>query len=107
MTALARTILLSAAAALLLVMASPAPAQANDDDYWDNYRTAIRQVSAPQALAAARSYIHPDNALVVVVGRAADVLEPLRRFGPVTVYNTAGVEMPQGAAETPPPTATE
>ena len=36
MTALARTILLSAAAALLLVIASPAPAQANDD-YWDNY----------------------------------------------------------------------
>jgi predicted Zn-dependent peptidase len=60
------------------------------DDYWDGYRSAIRQVTAEQSLAAAREYIHPDQALVVVVGKAADIAEDLRRLGPVTVQSTNG-----------------
>ncbi len=45
-----------------------------------------------QALAAARQYVHPDDMLVVVVGKAADIVADLRRYGPVTVYDTAGHE---------------
>ncbi|MFW6049862.1 MAG: M16 family metallopeptidase [Myxococcota bacterium] len=60
------------------------------DTYWDTYRDRIRSVTTDQALAAAKTHIRPDEALVVVVGRAADVLEPLRRFGPVTVVDTRG-----------------
>ncbi len=60
------------------------------DDYWDNYRTAIREVTARQALAAAREDIRPDEALVVVVGKAADIAAPLTAYGPVTVYDTSG-----------------
>jgi zinc protease len=63
------------------------------DNYWDTYRTAIREVSASEALAAAREDILPDRALVVVVGKAADIAESLSAFGPVTVYDTGGEEV--------------
>jgi len=61
-----------------------------EDDYWDGFRSAIRQVSAEQAQAAAREHIRPDQSLVVVVGRAADVAEGLRQWGPVTIVDTDG-----------------
>lgn len=57
------------------------------DDYWDGYRTAIRSVTADSALAAARAHIDPAHALVVVVGDAATIAEPLRRWGPVRVID--------------------
>ena len=60
------------------------------DDYWDQYRKAIRATSASEALYAARKYIEPDKALVVVVGQAADFAESLRQFGPVTVVSPEG-----------------
>lgn len=62
------------------------------DDYWDSYRSSVREVNAAQALAAAERHIRPENALVVVVGKAADITETLRRYGPVRVLNTAGEE---------------
>jgi zinc protease len=58
------------------------------DDYWDSYRTSIRSVEPAQAHGAARSYIRPDTALIVAVGKAADIVEPLRRYGPVRVIGT-------------------
>lgn len=72
-----------------------------DDDYWDGFRSAIREVSAEEAQAAAREHIRPDQSLVVVVGRAADIAEGLRQWGPVTVVSTTGeVEHELEAAET-------
>ena len=76
------------------------------DDYWDGFRTAIREVSAPQAQAAAREHIRPDRSLVVVVGRAADVAEALTQWGPVTVVDQEGEvvsSMPAAGQETPAP----
>lgn len=60
------------------------------DDYWDSFRTRIGEVSPDEALAAARRHIRPDDALVVIVGKAADIAEGLRRFGPVTVLDDEG-----------------
>ncbi len=60
------------------------------DDYWDSYRSAIRSVTPEQAHEAARAYIQPDRALIVAVGRAADIVEPLRRYGPVRVVDAEG-----------------
>ncbi|MGF1469444.1 MAG: M16 family metallopeptidase [Sandaracinaceae bacterium] len=60
------------------------------DDYWDTYRTSIRDVTADEAFAAARAYIHPAEALVVAVGEASEIVEPLRRYGPVRVEDTDG-----------------
>jgi len=59
-------------------------------DYWDGFRSSIRSVTPEQAHEAARTYIHPDRALVVAVGRAADIVEPLRAYGPVRVVDTEG-----------------
>lgn len=60
------------------------------DGYWDDYRSTIRKTSAEQALKAAKSYITPDQSVIVVVGNAAEIAEPLRRFGPVTVVDAEG-----------------
>ncbi|MAQ15166.1 MAG: hypothetical protein CMN30_10290 [Sandaracinus sp.] len=81
------------------------------DDYWDGYRSAIREVSPAAALEAAKAHVHPDRMLVVVVGRAAEVAEPLRRWGQVTVLDDQG-EVKQtleaaGAESAPAPETSE
>ncbi|GAB5547458.1 MAG: pitrilysin family protein [Sandaracinaceae bacterium] len=63
------------------------------DDYWDGYRSAIREVTAAQAHAAAEQYIRPDRAIIVAVGKAADIVQPLRRYGRVRVIDTDGNEI--------------
>jgi len=79
------------------------------DDYWDTFRTQIRAVTAEQALAAAHQYIHPESAVIVVVGKAAEVAEPLRLYGDVTIVSPEGAvgetltRLP--AAATPAPAA--
>lgn len=60
------------------------------DDYWDGYRSEIRAVTAAQVLAAAHAHIATDTALVVVVGDADRIVEPLRPYGPVQVIDTDG-----------------
>ena len=62
-------------------------------DYWDGYRSAIRSVTPAQAHAAAQRYIRPDRALIVAVGQAAAIVEPLRRYGPVRVIDNEGNEV--------------
>ena len=57
------------------------------DDYWDHYRSEIRAVTAEAALTAARAHIDPEHALIVVVGDAASIAEPMRRWGPVRVID--------------------
>jgi zinc protease len=69
------------------------------DDYWESYRSAVRVVTPAQAHAAARQYIHPDRALVVVVGNADPFLQELRRFGPVTVLDDEGTVQQQFEAQ--------
>ncbi len=71
------------------------------DDYWEGYRKALTAVSAEEALEAARRYVHPERALVVVVGRAADVAPPLRRWGPVTIVDLDGKVLQRLEARAP------
>jgi len=75
------------------------------DNYWDGFRNQIQGVTGPQALAAAKQYIQPSSALVVVVGRAAAVRETLSQYGAVQVIDTDGklvVSTPAPAAATAP-----
>lgn len=60
------------------------------DDYWDMYQTEIVNTTAEEALAAAQEHIRPNEALVIVVGDASQILEGLRGIGPVTVENLDG-----------------
>lgn len=62
------------------------------DDYWDGYRSSIRQVGADDALACARRHVRPSEMLVVVVGDAAQIAESLRVWGPVIVTDEEGNE---------------
>ncbi|MDH3199525.1 MAG: insulinase family protein [Myxococcales bacterium] len=71
------------------------------DDYWDRYRRAIRATSGSEALYAAREYIKPDKALVVIVGQAADFAESLTEFGPVTVVSPEGEVKAQFSPQPP------
>jgi len=70
------------------------------NDYWDRYRRAIRATSGSEALYAAREYIKPDKALVVIVGQAADFAESLRQFGAVTVVSPEGEVKAEFGAQT-------
>ena len=60
------------------------------DDYWDRYRQWIRNTSSSEAQYVARSYIRPQDSLVVIVGQAADFAQSLQQFGPVTVVSPDG-----------------
>lgn len=77
------------------------------DTYWDSYRSRIAQVTPAQSLEAARRYIHPEHAAVVIVGSASAFEEAARRFGPVRVVDVGGRtlrELPAlSAASTTPP----
>jgi zinc protease len=53
-------------------------------DYLPGYLDNIAKVTAPQIRQAAGKYIDTKNLLIVVVGKAADVRESLKQFGPVT-----------------------
>jgi zinc protease len=60
------------------------------DDYWESFRTRIRSVTPEQSLAAARAHVHPSQMVVVLVGEASQIAEPMRAYGAVTITNTAG-----------------
>lgn len=63
------------------------------DDYWDTFRSQIRSVTPEQALEAARAHVHPDRALIVIVGDAEAIAQPMRRWGAVRVMATDGTEI--------------
>ncbi len=67
-------------------------------DYWDHFRSNIRKVTAAEALKAAQTYVHPSKEVIVVVGKAADVVPVLEKYGPVTVVDVSGevIRRPQG-----------
>jgi zinc protease len=78
------------------------------DNYWDGFRAEIQAVTAQAALQAAQKYIKPNEALIVVVGKAAAVKDAVSAYGPVKVIDTDGnlvVQDPpalQPAAAAPP-----
>jgi predicted Zn-dependent peptidase len=53
--------------------------------YLETYVTRVRSVEPEQILAAARKYMTPADAAIVVVGDAAKIGDALKKFGDVTV----------------------
>lgn len=51
------------------------------EDYFDRYRENIAAVTADAIVEAARKYIDPDRTLIVVVGNAKQIREPLAGLG--------------------------
>jgi zinc protease len=62
------------------------------DDWYDEYRSRVRAVTAADVLNAAERHLHPDALQMVVVGNAAAVREGIdaMAFGPVQVYDVEG-----------------
>jgi zinc protease len=63
-------------------------------NYWDTYPTKIEAVTADDVLRTAKKYINPENAQIVAVGDAAKIKTVMQKYGPVTVYDSNGKEMP-------------
>jgi len=59
-------------------------------DYWDRYAERVMAVTKEQIQAAARTYLAQDRLQIVLVGDPARALEPLRKLGPVEVYDSNG-----------------
>ena len=55
------------------------------DDYLEMFTRRVRSVEPGQIQAAARKYMDPGQATIVVVGDAAEIEKSLERFGPVQV----------------------
>ena len=45
------------------------------DDYYERYRSRVRDVTTVSVLAAARAHLHPDQLRVVVVGDSTSIAE--------------------------------
>jgi zinc protease len=72
------------------------------DDYWESYRSQVAAIEPAQALAAGQRHVQSDKALIVVVGKAADIKDALSAYGPVTVLDTEGkVIVPRQDAPAP------
>ena len=59
-------------------------------DYLQTYRTRLAAVNAAQLEAAARRYIRPEQALVVVVGDGTKIHDRLKAIAPVRIVNAQG-----------------
>lgn len=64
-------------------------AELNDlpDDYYATYLQKIEAVTKEDLLAVAKKYIRPEQANVVVVGKAEEVAAKLKAFGTITYYD--------------------
>ncbi|HEX6473967.1 MAG TPA: pitrilysin family protein [Candidatus Limnocylindria bacterium] len=59
----------------------PVAVYALDDDYWHTYRGHLEGVSAHDVLSAARDLLMPDQFLMLAVGDASKIREPLEAVG--------------------------
>lgn len=62
-------------------------------DYYNNYLKSIDAITVADVQAAAKQFILPNNAYIIVVGKGADVAEKLKQFGEVKYYDTYGNEV--------------
>jgi zinc protease len=57
------------------------------DDYYDEYRRAVKKLDVSAVAAVATRYYQPAASLVIVAGDAAVIAEPLRKLAPVTIVD--------------------
>lgn len=60
------------------------------DDHYATYLQRLEAVTAEDVMAAAKKYIHPENANIVIVGDQEAVQESLGQFGEVAVLDIYG-----------------
>ena len=65
-------------------------------DYVQTYRVRIAAVTGPQVLATAKATIHPDSAVIVVVGDGAKIYERIKGVAPVSIVDPEGKPLTPG-----------
>ena len=64
-------------------------------DYFDRYRENIDAIAADDVARVARKYLDPDRSLIVIVGNATQVREPLTALGiPIQNLDIDGNTLP-------------
>ena len=53
------------------------------DDYYQNYLTNLSTVSIEDVQSVAKKYIKPENAYIVIVGKASEIAPKLEKFGEI------------------------
>lgn len=53
-------------------------------DYNETYLTKIKKVDAAKILQMAKRFLHPEQLVILVVGKKADLLDQLKKLGEVT-----------------------
>ena len=59
-------------------------------DYYSNYLKNVEATTASDVQAIAQKYIKPNNSYIVVVGKAAEIAEKLKKFGEIEYYDVEG-----------------
>lgn len=60
------------------------------EDYYATYLKRVDAVTKQDLLDVAKKYIRPDQANIVIVGKADEVAEKLKAFGEITYYDPEG-----------------
>jgi zinc protease len=70
------------------VLASLVDLEVHDlpSDSLDTFRTRVREVSLDDLNQAAKQRLHPDRALIIVLGPAAEIVPQLEGLGPIEVW---------------------
>ena len=63
------------------------------EDYYANYLKRVDAITAEDIRETARKFLKPDNANIVVVGKAEEITEKLKAFGKVKFYDADGNEV--------------
>ncbi len=64
------------------------------DEHYVKYMQAVAETSAEDCVQLARATVHPDRAVIVVVGPADELRADLEKIAPVTVVEPDGSERP-------------
>ncbi len=59
-------------------------------NYYADYLKKLETVTIADVNASAKKFIKPDNAYIVVVGKASEIGDKLKRFGPIVYYDADG-----------------
>lgn len=62
-------------------------------DYYANYLKRIDAITAADIQETAKKYIRPENAHIVIVGKAEEIAEKLKPFGKVKFFDVEGNEV--------------
>ncbi len=61
-------------------------------DFLETFRDRVLNVTKADVLRVAKQYLHPEQMIILAVGNAEEIKEPLATFGPVQEITLEAVE---------------